>query len=158
MSDLTEIEAIKRLKHKYLRCVDSKLWDELAQCFAEDAVSSFASGQYTFKGADAIIGFLKEALNPTMLSMHHGHNPEIELISDTTATGTWALEDYLIMTEANMSLHGTAFYHDEYVKIDGEWKIKSTGYDRVFEEIWSRADIPSLKVTQSMFAPSTESE
>jgi len=28
--DLVEIEAIKRLKYRYLRCLDLKLWDELA--------------------------------------------------------------------------------------------------------------------------------
>lgn len=149
---LEEIEAIKRLKYKYLRCVDSKLWDELAECFIPDATTSFSSGEYSYQGVDAIINFLKEGLNPNMLSMHHGHHPEIELTSDTTATGTWALEDYVIMTDLNMSLHGAAFYHDEYVKVNGEWKIKSTGYDRVFEEIWNRGDIPSLKVTKSMHA------
>jgi hypothetical protein len=32
-------------------------------------------------------------------------------------------------------LNGAAFYHDEYVKVDGEWKIRSTGYERLYEEI-----------------------
>ena len=39
MSDLAlllEIEAIKRLKYKYFRCLDSKRWAELAECFVED--------------------------------------------------------------------------------------------------------------------------
>lgn len=151
--ELAEIEAIKRLKYKYLRCVDCKLWDELAKCFTPDATTSFSSGKYSFEGVDAIIHFLRKGLDPTMISMHHGHHPEIELTSDTTAKGTWALEDYVIMTELNISLHGAALYHDEYVKIGGEWKIKHTGYERVFEEIWNRADIPSLNLMQNMHAP-----
>jgi bile-acid 7alpha-dehydratase len=150
--ELAEIEAIKRLKYKYLRCVDCKLWDELAKCFTPDATTSFSSGKYSFKGVGAIVNFLRD-LNPTTVHMHHGHHPEIELTSDTTATGTWALEDYVIMTELNMSLHGAAFYHDEYVKVDGDWKIKHTGYERVFEETWNRADIPSLNLMQNMHAP-----
>ena len=93
-----------------------------------------------------------------MVTMHQGHHPEIELTSDTTATGIWALEDYVIMTELNMSLHGAAFYHDKYVKVDGQWKIKHTGYERIFEEIWNRADIPSLNLMQNMHAISSESE
>ena len=32
-------------------------------------------------------------------------------------------------------LHGAGFYHDEYVKVGGEWKIAVTGYDRTFEQI-----------------------
>ena len=31
--DLVEIELIKRLKYKYARCLDQKLWDEIAECF-----------------------------------------------------------------------------------------------------------------------------
>ena len=151
MNELIEIEAIKRLKYKYLRCVDSKKWDELAECFTEDATSSFSSGAFSYNGRDAIIAFLKEGLPRTRISLHHGHQPEIDITGDT-ATGTWALEDYLIDTEGNWSLRGAAFYHDEYIKTDGKWKIKSTGYDRIFEEFWSREDSPSLKLTQNMFA------
>ncbi len=83
--------------------------------------------------------------------MHHGHHPEIEITSDTTARGIWALKDYLIITERNMGVRGAAFYRDEYVKVNREWKIKSTGYDRTFEEMWDRSDTPSLKLTDSMF-------
>ncbi|MFO8101804.1 MAG: nuclear transport factor 2 family protein [Dehalococcoidia bacterium] len=154
MNELIEIEAIKRLKYKYLRCVDSKNWGELEECFAEDASSSFAGGAHSYQGRDAIIAFLKEGLPSTRLSMHQGHQPEIELLGETSAKATWALEDYLIDTEGNWSMRGAAFYHDEYAKIDGEWKIKSTGYERIFEEFWSRADTPSLKITQNMFASS----
>ncbi len=154
MNKLEEIEAIRRLKYKYFRCLDSKKWDELGQCFAEDARSSFSGGAHSYNGRDAIIEFFKEGLPYTRLSMHQGHHPEIEITGNTTATGTWALEDYLIDTQGNWSMRGAAFYHDEYAKINGEWKIKSTGYDRIFEEFWSRADSPSLKITQNMFASS----
>jgi hypothetical protein len=51
---------------------------------------------------------------------------------------------------------GAAFYRDEYVKVNGEWKIKYTGYDRTFEEIWDRGDTPSLRLLQQMFGLSEE--
>jgi len=152
-TDQAEIEAIKRLKYKYFRCVDCKLWDELAECLTEDASTSYSGGKYAFQGREKIMGFLKKGLDNTRISMHHGHHPEIELTSATTATGIWALEDHVIDLKANTSLWGAAFYHDEYVKVNGEWKIKFTGYDRTFEEMWNRAETPSLRLTQSMFAP-----
>jgi hypothetical protein len=40
MAQLEEIEAIKQLKYRYFRCLDSKRWAELAECFAPDATSS----------------------------------------------------------------------------------------------------------------------
>jgi hypothetical protein len=65
--------------------------------------------------------------------MHHGHHPEIELTSETTARGTWYLEDTVFFRDADMVLRGAAFYDDVYVKQDGRWKIRSTGYERTFE-------------------------
>jgi len=148
MADLQELEAIKRLKYKYLRCLDQKRWSELAECFTEDATSAYSGGKYSFQGRDAIIGFLESAMGAdSFLSSHTVHHPEIEFTSETTATGVWALRDVVIETKANIVIRGAAFYEDEYVKVDGAWKIRSTGYARIYEETLSRADIPSLKLT-----------
>lgn len=148
-TDLAEIEAIKRLKYKYFRCLDRKEWESMAECFAEDAETAFDSGKYSFQGRDAIMGFLKEGLgSPKAISMHHGHHPEIDILSPTSARATWYLEDIVIFLEANLTLHGAGFYSDEYVKIDGQWKIQRTGYERTFEEMTARDAVSS---TRTMF-------
>lgn len=153
MSDLDELEAIKQLKYKYLRCLDTKAWGELAECFLEDATSAYDAGKYTFEGREQVIGFLEKALGPpTMITMHQVHHPEIELTSATTATGRWYLEDMVIDTKHNTTLRGAAFYRDEYVKVGGRWKLKFTGYERTFEEVQDRAETPSLQITRSMFS------
>ncbi len=145
MADLQEIEAIKRVKYKYMRCVDSKRWEEMADCFTEDATSAYSDGKYSFQGREAIINWLREAMNsPTVVSAHHVHHPEIDLTSPTTAKGIWAMEDTFTDTGGNFTLRGAGFYEDEYVKIDGQWKIKHIGYRRTFEEVFSRTDTPSL--------------
>ena len=153
MNDVDDLEAIKRLKYKYLRCLDLKLWSDLAECFTEDAVSAYSGGKYSFDGRDAIMDFLEKAMGaPSFLSSHTVHHPEIEFTSESTATGIWALHDVVIETNADIVIQGAAFYHDEYVKVDGEWKIRSTGYERTYEETLSRADLPSLKITANRFA------
>jgi uncharacterized protein (TIGR02246 family) len=150
MSDWRDLEAIKRLKYKYLRCLDLKLWDELAECFTEDATSAYSGGKFAFEGRDAIMEFLRNAMSAdSFLSSHTVHHPEIDFTSDTTATGTWALHDVVIETRADIVIRGAAFYEDEYVKQDGQWRIRSTGYRRIYEETLARADIPSLKLTQN---------
>jgi len=55
-------------------------------------------------------------------------------------------------------ISGAAFYHDRYVKRDGEWLIEHTGYERVFEQMESRSDRPSLKLTASMWTTGGASE
>ena len=148
--DLHELEAIKRLKYKYLRCLDQKLWDEIGTCFTPDASCSYSGGKYAFDGRDAIVDFLRKAMGaPSFYSSHRVHHPEIEFTSATTARATWALEDEVIETKAQITIRGAAFYHDEYVKQDGVWRIRSTGYQRTFEEMESRKDRPSLRLTQS---------
>lgn len=138
--DLVEMEAIKRLKYRYVRCLDQKRWDELADCLLPEATAAYGGGAYSFTGRDEILGFLRESLGPTMLTMHQVHQPEIELTSATTATGTWGLEDRVIMIDHKLTLRGAAFYRDRYAKVDGEWKIAHTGYDRLFEEMEPRSE------------------
>jgi bile-acid 7alpha-dehydratase len=47
--------------------------------------------------------------------------------------------DLVLQLEFSVDIRGAAFYEDTYVKIDGEWKIKSTGYKRTYEELEPRA-------------------
>ena len=123
-------------------------------CFAPDATAAYDGDKYSFQGRERILGFLEAALGrPTLISLHQGHHPEIELTSPTTATGIWYLEDQVIDAKRNTTLRGAAFYHDEYVKLDGAWKLQSTGYVRTFEEIQDRSETPSLKLTRTLFSP-----
>jgi len=145
---LEDLEAIKRLKYRYWRCLDLKLWDEMAGCFTEDATVDYGNGRYSFQGADAIMRFLRDSLGRETgaLSIHHGHHPEIDLVDDTTARGTWALYNYLFNAAQKRGVRIGAYYRDEYVKRAGAWKIRHTGYTVIFHEEWSRADTPSLRL------------
>jgi len=139
MSALEEIEAIKQLKYRYFRCLDCKKWEEMAECFTADAATWYDSGKYSFTGRDAILKFLSDSLGShDVISLHQGHHPEIEITGPANAKGIWYLEDRLYFTKQKMMLWGAAFYEDEYVKVDGAWKIARTGYKRTFEEIQSR--------------------
>lgn len=153
VDDLKEIEAIKQLKYRYVRSVDLKLWDELRETFTEDAISAYADGAQAFRGREAVMSFLIEALKGDLITLHQVHHPEIELTSPQTATGTWYLQDYVInpggdrpIIPGRTILSGAAFYADEYLKIDDQWKIKKTGYTRTFETFQSLDDHPSMEI------------
>ena len=140
------MEAIKRLKYRYVRLLDLKEFDELETLFLEDATASYSDGRYTFTDRAGIIGFLRKALGPlTMITSHKVHQPEIELTGTDTATGVWGLEDVVIISDAGITIRGAAFYADEYAKVDGAWRIRHTGYRRVFEEMGPRP--ADLKLT-----------
>lgn len=148
---LEEIEALKRLKYRYWRCLDLKSWDELRDLFIADASVSYGSGRYEFKGVDAIMRFLTESLavERGAMTIHHGHHPEIELTSPTTATATWALYNYMYNVKQNRAIRIGAYYHDDCVKVADGWKLKHVGYKSLFQEEWKRDDIPSVELIDS---------
>jgi len=157
--ELVEIELIKRVKYAYARCLDLKRWDELSGLFTEDAVATYSGGGYTFEGRDAILGFLERSMGAdTFHSSHKMHHPEIDLTGPTTAHGTWALDDVVVETQWAITIRGASFYEDEYAKIGRKWKIRRTGYRRVFEEIQPRGNVEGLRLTASWWATDGKSE
>ena len=146
---LDDIDAICRLKYAYFRLLDLKRYDELGALFTDDATTSYQSGEMRQAGRDAIVAFLRDSLSdPAVITFHTGHHPEVVLTSAGTATGTWYLEDRVIVPAHDFVLSGTALYHDEYVKSDGEWKIVHTGYERIYEEHrrYSSGKVISLRI------------
>jgi hypothetical protein len=152
-ADLVELEAIKRLKYRYLRCLDQKAWGELETCFDPSATASYGGGAYAFEGRAAIMDFLRTAMGPTtMLTSHHCHHPEIDLIGPAEAAATWALADRVILTDLDLTIEGAAFYEDRYQKVDGTWLITHTGYRRTYEVIYPQSSVAGHRVTADWWA------
>ena len=127
---MDDVEAIKRLKARYFRTMDTKDWSGMREVFAEDVVvDTTQSGGGVITSADEFIAFLRETLDD-VVTVHHGHMPEIELTSPTTATGIWALQDILKWPNG-VELHGYGHYHETYVKTGDSWRIKSTKLTRL---------------------------
>ena len=100
-----EFEAIRQLKARYCRYLDTKDIDAWRGVFTPDVAVKLDLAVST-GGADPmtspeIVGV--EKFVPVVLAgiagaatMHHCHTPEITLTSATTATGIWAMADWLI--------------------------------------------------------------
>src|SRR5437762_1291643 len=118
------MEEIKQVKARYFRCMDTKDWDGLATVFAPDAYFDMGSEvgedapeeQRITRGNTAIAEFIRNAVQEVQ-TVHHGHMPEIEITSPTTATGIWAMEDMLRFPDGTQ-MHGYGHYHETYEKVD----------------------------------------
>jgi SnoaL-like protein len=154
--DLVALEEIKRLKHRYLRCVDTKDWDGLADVLTADAVADYGTPTYgkplKLVGRDAIVGFMRENLGPGLITTHYATQPEIDIDGDE-ATGTWAFQDTVIVVEHRFVITGAAFYEDRYRREDGRWHIAHTGYERTYEATLKLDDLPSFRLTANRWAP-----
>ena len=60
---MDDIEAIKQLKARYFRTMDTKDWAGMRQVFTDDVVvDTTASGGGVVSGADAFVEFLEQTL------------------------------------------------------------------------------------------------
>jgi SnoaL-like protein len=153
METAAELESIRRLKYAYFRTLDLKEFDSLGRLLTEDCTAAYEDGKTVLEGRDHIVTWLSEALSsPGIATEHHGHHPEIDFTSATTATGTWYLQDRVIIPAADLEIGGTALYSDRYVLTDDGWRIAHTGYMRVFEEHRRHSTMEVLSFT-SRFDP-----
>lgn len=132
---LMDIEAIKQLKHAYFRCIDTANLEELGTLFHEDVSVHFIGGNYEWKldSRQEYMDAVKFAFHNQSIGHHNGHTPEIQMLSETEATGIWYLADNMWILNHNHFTSGTALYWDRYVKVDGRWLIKDTRYERLYE-------------------------
>lgn len=131
-STFMNFEAIKQLKARYFRFVDTQHWEGLKEVFSEDATLKWGpADDQVMVGREAILAGLMANLEGA-ITVHHGHMPEIELLDDTHATGIWSMFDRVDHPE--FLLVGYGHYHEDYVKQDGEWRIQRLHLTRLHEE------------------------
>jgi uncharacterized protein (TIGR02246 family) len=127
--DLVDIEAIKQLKARYFRLLDTKDWDAFADLFTEDCVHVLPTDdERPPVPNDRYLADIRRTLADAV-TVHHGHTPEITLLGPDEAAGTWAMfDDVEIPREGEEPLHlrGWGHYHETYRRCaDGEWRISS---------------------------------
>ncbi|HEY2715056.1 MAG TPA: nuclear transport factor 2 family protein [Solirubrobacterales bacterium] len=125
IQQLIEIEAVKQLKARYFRLLDTKQWEELRAIFTDDATFAFGEDPNDTETVDAVVARWQRTLSSAK-TVHHGHTPEIELLGPDRAHGVWAMLDYVEWPEEDgvrRGVEGHGHYHEDYVKADGEWRI-----------------------------------
>lgn len=150
------LEEIKKLKARYFRTLDTKDWAGYLAVFTQDAIidSTEAYTPRDLNGAPIVFdGEVPPPPNPDWHSRgnpaafakdlaktlegvqttHHGHMPEIEFTSDTTAEGIWSMEDMLRWPKGApiREMHGYGHYRETYVKLPQGWRIKSLKLTRL---------------------------
>ncbi|CAN5264247.1 hypothetical protein BH10PSE12_BH10PSE12_06050 [soil metagenome] len=147
---LEAIEDIRQLKARYFRLGDSKDWDAWAQLFTVDALFDASETNIVgdmptsatelpdsplnepIRGIDAILAACKAFVPPSSVSVHHGYMPEIEIVSDDEARGTWAMSDRISWPDGApgsspdrvlVEMTGHGHYFETYRRVDGAWRI-----------------------------------
>lgn len=122
-----DIREIRRLKGRYINCLNLKDWQGLADVLAENATVSYEDGKTNYQGRDAIIDYLRNGLE-TLTAFHTATNGAIALDGPHHAHGVWDLRFTWDDPWDNTSMHGRGVYSDRYVKLNDVWVIEFSGF------------------------------
>ena len=132
---LEATELIRTLKARYFRCIDCKLWDELAGLFTHDLQIVTPEGKVWMEGGQAYADSLKAGLE-SATSCHQGFTAEIEVIDAKNASGVWAMQDVIEWSECHpregwKAIVGRGHYHETYRFENGHWRIATLSLTRL---------------------------
>src|SRR5690606_4110189 len=138
---LVAIDAIRQVRARFARALDTKQWQVLHDCLTTDCHFDCTEEEGVSEpwiGADAIVRNISQAL-AVAVTVHHAHTAEIELLAPDTATGVWAMQDLLRFPgEPPVNVVGFGHYHEEYRTIGEDWPIARYRLTRL------RVDISSI--------------
>ncbi len=133
-----DLELLRTLKARYFRYLDTKRWSEWGELFAPEAIFIRDSTRLApMVGRDEIVETVRTMLEG-VVTVHHGHMPELALQAPDRATGIWSMEDLLITRAGPLTgrvMHGFGHYFEEYRKSDGVWRFVSIRLTRLHATI-----------------------
>ncbi|MCY1281325.1 Bile acid 7-alpha dehydratase [compost metagenome] len=135
---LEALEAIRQLKHRYLNACDLKDVAAIRACFAEDEVLIDYGPLGVFRERDSFVALYQQlACQARVIDLHHGTNPELELLGDDQAAGRWALYYFNLDGDSGATRQLGGFYEDRYRCVDGQWRIVATTFRAHLEVLGS---------------------
>ena len=127
---LLDLEAIRQLKARYCRYVDTKQWDRLATLFTSDTRFEGFGSAPTGAGPDDFIRGISGRL-ANAVSIHHCHTPEIVFTGPDSARGVWAMMDLLQFppgqspreAPGRRGFRAYGHYEEAYRRDGGVWRF-----------------------------------
>ncbi|MBN1643680.1 MAG: nuclear transport factor 2 family protein [Dehalococcoidales bacterium] len=127
LQTLEDIEAIERLQHRYIYLLLNNQWQEMADCFTQDAYANiWRHGGH--QGKEAIYRLFTERIakvNPAgeKRDAHFTVMPVITVEGDK-ARGYWMLYIFAADPDNPGSVrYNQGLYDCEYARVNGEWKF-----------------------------------
>lgn len=148
LARLEAIAEIQRLKARYFRCLDCKIWDELRTLFTRDMQVITPDGTIYCEGGDAYAASLEHSLEHSV-SCHQGFTSEIEIVDARNARGIWAMQDVIEWPASHpkqgwKSIVGRGHYHETYRFERGAWRIHTLTLTRLRLDIeWPEGEAPT---------------
>lgn len=132
---LVAVDAIRTLKARYFRFVDTKAWDDLEALFTPEARFAFPEARAESFSLQEFTALMRTHYD-RCVTVHHGHTPEIDVLGPDRASGVWAMQDarYFPLDDPGApgsEIFGAGHYHETYERHDGAWRISALKLTRL---------------------------
>ena len=142
---LAATDELTQLKARYFRGVDTCDGDLVRSLLAEDCVLDYrgccvdpATGRDFIPAMNVVLrgraAWKSDGMSSLgIVSVHQGHNFELDFTSDTTAKGIWSMTDRLWFPAGGpfSLMTGYGHYRETYEKSGGAWLLKTTHVTRI---------------------------
>lgn len=145
--ELQVIDAVKQLKARYFRFLDTKDWESFADVFCRGATfdmltaatvdpndgssEAAVSANFVLEGRDAITNAIRDSVGDSH-TVHHGHCHEVWVDSPDQARGIIAMVDKITNSRTGeYILEGYGHYHETYRIEEGAWRIADLRLSRL---------------------------
>jgi hypothetical protein len=142
---LAAVEEIRHLKARYFRGVDCGDPELVRGLLAEDCELDYvgcfvdpATGRDFLPVFSRVIHGRADWPSASLadagiVSVHQGHNVEIDITGDVTARAVWSMTDRLFLPPGGpvSRVTGYGHYHETYEKADDVWRIKTLRLTRI---------------------------
>jgi hypothetical protein len=126
---LEDIEAIKKLHRKYVFCLSCRAWDDLLDCFAEDATADIWKHGLR-RGKKEITELVYNVFDKLEKTPGHLVGQPVISVEGDRARGYWILYLFPHVPQGEPMTWMQGRHDCEYVKIDGEWKFSAVKFTR----------------------------
>lgn len=146
---LAAIEAIRQVKSRYFRGVDSGDGLLVRSILAEDCVLDYMgcctdpvtgidhmpAMNIVMRGRDSWP--VREPIGTQAVSVHQGHDPDITIEDSQNARAIWSFTDRFFMPPGSpfARLTGWGRYHETYTNLGEGWKLQTTRIERLRVEV-----------------------
>ena len=144
VQELWDREQIRELTYQYGLAIEAQDEERMASLFiADGAVDFSAMGRGIIRGREAIAQFYRSTWPLRLKPFFTNH---VIRVNGDRATGVCSLQNSA--TRGDQSLIGAGRLHDEYQKLDGEWKFKSRRVELFYfvplSEGWAKSEPSKL--------------
>jgi 3-phenylpropionate/cinnamic acid dioxygenase small subunit len=127
--DRQDRDDIANASLRYATGIDRRDWTLFRSIFTDDCELDYGEIG-TWKGADAVTGFMQQAHALAGHTMHRLTNQVITVDGDSAQARTY-VDALIMLADNNSGVNAAGFYDDEFVRTEQGWQIARRRFTQV---------------------------